>query len=146
MQFSQLSLNSGRCARLVLAAASSLVLGSFAACDAGQSGAPMINTTLKVQAITQQGNCEEVGVKVTPVSILPGAPKLSNSKEFVTPMKLTKAADGLACTGEAKTIPMSPGKWKFLVMLPSNVASCDRDIAPGGNLVVNFADGSETCS
>ena len=146
MQFSRLSLKPGQYTRLALAAAGGLLLGNLAACDAGQSGVPMINATLKVQAITQLGNCEELGVKVSPVSILPGAPKLSNGKEFVTPMKLAKAADGVACTGEAKTIPMSPGKWKFQVMLPSGNASCERDIIVGGNLIVTFADGTESCS
>ncbi len=146
MQFSRLKLTSGRCAGLALAAAGSLALGNLAACSAGESGAPMINATLKVQAITQQGNCEEVGVKVSPMSILPGAPKLSNGKEFVTPMKLAKAADGVACLGEAKTIPMAPGKWKFQVMLPSGNASCERDIVVGGNLTVSFADGTDSCS
>ena len=146
MQFSRLNLEPGRCARLALAMAGSLLLGNLAACSAGESDAPMINATLKVQAITQQGNCEDVGVKVSPVSILPGAPKLSNAKEFVTPMKLAKAADGVACTGEAKTIPMAPGKWKFLVMLPSGLASCERDITATGNLTVSFTDGTEGCS
>ena len=146
MQFSRLSLNTGRCTRLALAAAGGLLLGNLAACGAGQSDTPMINATLKVQAITQQGNCEDVGVKVSPVSILPGAPKLSNGKEFVMQMTLTKAADGVACTGEKKTIPMSPGKWKFFVMLPSGIASCERDIVGTGNLTVSFTDGTETCS
>ena len=146
MQFSRLKFTSGRCAGFALAAAGSLVLGNLAACSAGESGAPMINATLKVQAITQQGNCEEVGVKVSPLSILPGAAKLSNGKEFVTPMKLAKAPDGVACTGEAKTIPMSPGKWKFQVMLPSGNATCERDIVVGGNLTVSFTDGTDSCS
>ena len=146
MQFSRLKFTSGRCAGLALAAAGSLALGNLAACSAGESEAPMINATLKVQSITQQGNCEEIGVKVSPVSILPGAAKLSNGKEFVTPMKLAKAADGVACTGETRTIPMSPGKWKFQVMLPSGNAACERDIAVGGNLAVGFADGTDSCS
>ena len=146
MQFSRFSLNPDRCTRLALAAAGSLLLGNLAACSIGESGSPMINAMLKVQAITQQGNCEDVGVKVSPVSILPGAPKLSNSKEFVTPMKLTKAADGVACAGEQKTIPMAPGKWKFVVLLPSGIASCERDIVGGGNLTVAFADGADGCS
>jgi hypothetical protein len=30
--------------------------------------------------------------------------------------------------------------------MPSDPASCDRDIAAGGNLVINFKDGESSCS
>jgi len=100
----------------------------------------------RLQSITQQGQCEDVGIKVTPVTILPGAPQLSNGKEFVTRVKLTKGADNVSCTGEAATIPMSPGKWKFTGNLPSEVSTCERDIVAGGNLVVNFKDGETACN
>ena len=84
------------------------------------------------------------GEAVTPVTILPGAPKMSNNKEFVTPIKLTKGADGVSCTGGAATIPMAPGKWKFTANLPSQNASCERDIA--GASAVGFKDGEPSCS
>ena len=133
----------GRKASLVLVTA---VVVTLAGCSGGDESAPLIRTAIKVQSITQQGNCEDVNVKVTPVSILPGAPKMSNSKEFVTPVKLTKGADGVSCTGEAATIPMAPGKWKFTANLPSEIASCERDIAATGPAAVAFKDAETTCS
>ena len=145
MQFSSNLMARQRATRLVLVTAMTVALGGLAAC--GEEGAAsLIHGTLKVASITQQGQCEEVGIKVTPVSILPGAPQLSNGKEFVTRVKLTKGADNVSCTGEAATIPMSPGKWKFTGNLPSEVSTCERDITPGGNLVVNFKDGETACN
>ena len=137
--------NAGR-ARLALATAGIVVLGSLAACDAGKESSPLIRATFKVQSITQQGGCEDVNVKVTPVTILPGAPQLSNDREFVTPIKLTKGADGVSCTGDAATIPMAPGKWKFTANLPSDIATCERDVANGVATVVGFKDGETACS
>ena len=106
----------------------------------------MIRASLKVQSITQGGQCEDVNIKVTPIEILPGAPKMSNGKEFVTPVKLTKGADNVSCAGEAPTIPMAPGKWKFTANLPSEIEVCERDIAAGGNLSVSFKDGDKNCT
>jgi len=136
----------GRTAGLILVTASAVALGSLGGCGGGDESASLIRTTVKVQSITQQGQCEDVNIKVTPVQILPGAPKLSNDREFVTPVKLTKGADNVSCTGSAQTIPMAPGKWKFTANLPSEIATCDRDIAAGGNLNVGFKDGETTCS
>ncbi|MEI8296742.1 MAG: hypothetical protein WCH32_01845 [Pseudomonadota bacterium] len=132
----------GRKASLVLVTA---VVVTLAGCSGGDESAPLIRTSIKVQSITQQGNCEDVNVKVVPVSILPDAPKMSNSKEFVTPVKLTKGADGVSCAGEAATIPMAPGKWKFTASLPSEIASCERDVALTGSAVA-FKDAENTCS
>ena len=138
----------GRCghARLVLATAGVVVIGSLSGCGGGEESIPLIHATVKVQSITQQGQCEDVNVKVTPVTILAGAPKMANYREFVTPVKLNKGADNLSCTGEGATIPMAPGKWKFTANLPSEIANCERDIAVGGNLSVGFKDGEVTCS
>ena len=133
-------------ARLALATAGVVVIGSLAACDGGGETATLIRATAKVQSITQQGGCEDVNIKVTPLSIIPGAPKLANDREFVTPVKLTKGPDGVSCPGEAATIPMAPGKWKFTANLPSEIATCERDIAAGGNLIVGFKDGEVACS
>jgi len=136
----------GRTAGLILMTASAVALGTLAGCGGGDESASLIRSTVKVQSITQQGQCEDVNVKVTPVQILPGAPKLSNDREFVTPVKLTKGADNVSCTGSAQTIPMAPGKWKFTANLPSEIATCERDIAAGGNLNIGFKDGETTCS
>jgi hypothetical protein len=129
---------------LFLVTATAVAFTGLAGCGGGESEAPLIRATINVQSITQEGNCEDVNVKVTPVSILPGAPKMSNNKEFVTPVKLTKGADGVSCTGGAQTIPMAPGKWKFTANLPSQIASCERDIA--GASTVGFKDSETTCS
>lgn len=145
MQFSQ----QGRSvrARFVFLVAGALAVGGVAGCGGrGGGGGELIRATIKLQSITQQGECEATNVKVTPVSILPNAPSMANDREFVTEIPLTKAADNVTCTGENKTIPMAPGKWKFTANLPSDPASCERDIAPGGNLVVNFKDGDLSCS
>ena len=129
---------------LFLVTAAAVAISGLAGCGGGDTEAPLIRTTINVQSITQDGNCEDVNVKVTPVSILPGAPKLSNNKEFVTPVKLTKGADNVSCTGGAATIPMAPGKWKFTANLPSMIASCERDIAAPTSLA--FKDAETTCS
>jgi len=105
----------------------------------------MLHATIQVASITQNGGCEDVNVKVVPVTLLPGAPKLSNSKEFLTPVKLAKGADGVSCSGESQTVPMAPGKWKFLVGLPSDTVSCERDITDAGSLVVAIKDGEAGC-
>jgi hypothetical protein len=137
----------GRTARVVLAAAAAVAAGGLAGCGGGDDYASLIRTSIKVQSITQQGQCEDVNVKVTPLALLPNPPKMSNNREFVTPVKLTKGADNVSCTGSANTIPMAPGKWKFTANLPSEVAACERDIAqaPTPNAVA-FKDGETTCT
>ena len=146
MQFSSNLAGGGPKTRLVLLTAAAVAIGGLSGCGGGDESAALIRATITVQSITQQGQCEDVNIKVTPVQILPGAPKLSNDREFVTPVKLTKGADNVSCTGSAQTIPMAPGKWKFTANLPSEIATCDRDIAAGGNLNVGFKDGETTCS
>jgi hypothetical protein len=146
MQLSSNLARHGRKTRLVLVTAAAVAAGALAGCGGGEESAALIRASVNVQSITQQGQCEDVNIKVTPVKILPGAPKMSNDKEFVTPVKLTKGADNVSCTGAAQTIPMAPGKWKFTANLPSEIASCERDIAAGGNLNVGFKDGETTCS
>ena len=145
MQLSWYTASRGRFARLVLVTASAAALGSLSACGGGDDAVALTHSLVKVQSITQQGNCEDVMIKITPVSINPGAPKLSASKEFVTPVKLTKGADNVSCTGQATTIPMAPGKWKLTANLPSENATCDRDIAAGATNDVDFKDGDTKC-
>jgi hypothetical protein len=146
MQFSQ----QGRSvrARFVVLAAGALAVSALAGCGGGGGGGNegLIRATIKLQTITQQGECEATNVKVTPVQLLPNPPQMSNTREFVTEIKLTKGADNVSCTGENNTIPMAPGKWKFTANLPSDPATCERDIAAGGNLVVSFKDGENSCS
>ncbi len=132
--------------RRVLVTAAAVAVSGLAGCGGGEDSAPLIRAAISVQSITQQGQCEDVNIKVTPVQILPGAPKMSNDKEFVTPVKLAKGADGVSCTGSANTIPMAPGKWKLTANLPSEIASCERDIAAAGNLKIGFKDGETSCS
>ena len=146
MQFSSNLAGRGRTVRSVLVTAAAVAVGGLAGCGGGDETAALIRATIKVQSITQQGQCEDVNIKVTPVQILPGAPKLSNNKEFVTPVKLAKGADNVSCTGSSQTIPMAPGKWKFTANLPSEIASCERDIAAAGNLAIGFKDGDTTCT
>ena len=146
MQVSPNLAGRGRKVRFALVTAAAVAVGGLAGCGGGEDASALIRATINVQSITQQGQCEDVNVKVTPVQILPGAPKLSNSKEFVTPVKLTKGADNVSCTGTSQTIPMAPGKWKLTANLPSEIASCERDIAAGGNLAIGFKDGETTCS
>jgi hypothetical protein len=116
----------------------------LAACSGGPESAPLMKATLKVQSITQSGNCEEVNIKASPVELKPNPPILANSHELITPVKLTKAADGVACTGQSLTNPMAPGKWKFSVMLPSDIVTCEREVLPGGE-PITFKDGEQGC-
>ena len=133
--------------RATLAAAAVVAVGSLAACGGADDGADLLRVTIKVNSITQQGQCEDVNVKVTPETILPGAPKLANTREFVTEVKLTKAADGVSCTGQSVSVQtVAPGKWKFLAPLPSDTVTCERDIAKGAPNEVSFKDGESTCS
>jgi hypothetical protein len=143
MHFSSNFAGRGRKTRLLLVTAAAVAFGGLAGCGASDEEVPLIKTTINVQSITQQGSCEDVNVKVTPVSILPGAPKMSNSKEFVTVVKLAKGADGVSCTGANATIPMAPGKWKFTANMPSEVATCERDIAAASTL--SFKDAETSC-
>ena len=144
MELSCYTSSRGRFARLALVTASTAALVSLAACGGG-GDTPLTHSLIKVQSITQQGSCEDVNIKVTPVSITAGAPKLANEHEFVTPVKLAKGADNVSCTGSATTIPMAPGKWKFTANLPSEIATCERDVASGGTNAVNFNDGDVKC-
>jgi hypothetical protein len=143
MHFSSNFAGRGRKTRLFLVTAAAVAFGGLAGCSGGEDSAPLMRTTIKVQSITQQGSCEDVNIKVTPQSILPNAPKLSNNKEFVTPVKLTKGADGVSCTGEAATIPMAPGKWMFTANLPSEIAKCERDVTAPSTLT--FKDSETSC-
>jgi hypothetical protein len=147
MQSTQL----GHRARVVVAAAVVAAGTLVAGCGGGGGGggdgaAGLIRTTINLQSITQQGECEITNVKVSPVEIAPNPPAMANTREFVTNVPLTKGADNVTCTGSNQTIPMAPGKWKFTANLPSDPVSCDRDIAPGGNLTVNFKDGEAGCT
>ena len=144
MQFSSKLTRRGRLARLATLTAAAALIGGLAGCGGADDSVPLLRTSIKIESITQQGQCEDVNVKVTPLKILPGAPKLSNSREFVTPVKLTKGTDGVSCTGSAQTIPMSPGKWKFTANLPSQIAMCERDVT--GGVSVAFKDAETTCS
>jgi hypothetical protein len=148
MQLSWYTTGRGRLARLALMSVSALALGSLSACGGGtgEGASSLVHGRITVQSITQQGNCEDVIVKVTPVSVAPGAPKLANAKEFATPpIKLKKGADNVSCTGELTTIPMAPGKWKFTANLPSEIATCERDITATGTNDVGFKDGEVAC-
>ena len=147
MQISWWTTGRSRRARLAFfVMAGAVGLGSLAGCGGGDESTPLIRATIKVQSITQQGGCEDVNIKVTPVAILPGAPKLANSREFVTPVSLVKGADNVSCTGQAQTIPMAPGKWKLTANLPSEIAACERDIATTGDRTVSFKDGEVSCT
>lgn len=146
MTSTRYSMSGVRFARLALVTVGAAALATLGACGQDGGEAPLTHGVIKVQSITQQGGCEDVNIKVTPVEILPGAPKLSNSKEFVTPVKLTKGADGVSCTGQADTIPMAPGKWKLTANLPSDAATCEREVAAGGRPEFVFKDGEATCS
>lgn len=132
-----------RRARWTLLSAAALLTGVVAGCGGGS--APMLYMNLKVASITQNGGCEDVNVKVIPVSLEANAPQLSNKAEFLTPVKLAKGADGVSCVGEAMTRPMAPGKWKFMVALPSDTSTCEHDVAAGGVMEVNFKDGETAC-
>ncbi|GEM_PF-651546 len=148
MQLSWNSAGRDRLVRLALVSVSAAALGSLAACGGGggDGASSLVHAQIKVASITQQGNCEDVIIKVTPVSIDPGAPKLANSKEFATPpIKLTKGADNVSCAGEITTIPMAPGKWKFTANLPSEIATCEREIRAGSTNDVDFKDGETAC-
>lgn len=133
-----------RKARLVVLTAAAFAVGGLAGCG-GDDAAKLMRTTVKVDSITQQGSCEDLNVKVAPVQILPDPPKMSNSKEFITPVSLAKGADGVSCSGAAQSIPMAPGKWKFTAMLPSGVASCEHDVPATGESNVSFKDGESAC-
>ncbi len=143
MQFSRFSMR----VRAAALATGAFALVALAGCGGGGGGdSQLLYTTIKVSSITQQGSCESLGVKVQPVTLLPNPPKMANGNEFVTSVNLAVQPDNVTCLGEAVTIPMAPGKWKFTVMLPSEIATCERDITAGGNLVVNFRDAETGCS
>ncbi len=138
-------LTTSRKARLFVLTAAAVAVGSLAGCGGSDDASQLMHTTVKVDSITQQGSCEDVNVKVSPVQILPDAPKMSNSKEFITPVTLTKGADGVSCSGTAASIPMAPGKWKFTAMLPSGVATCEHDVPATGESKLSFKDGESAC-
>ena len=135
----------GRVARLLFVGFGAAALAGLGACGSGEGGGELVKSTIKVQSITHDGQCEDVNIKVTPVEILPNAPTLSNGKEFVTPVKLTKGEDNISCTGEAQTIPMSPGKWKLTANLPSAISTCEREVSATTGFTAAFKDGEESC-
>lgn len=137
-------LTTSRKARLFVLTAAAIAVGSLAGCG-GDDASLLMRTMVKVDSITQGGSCEDVNVKVIPVEILPDAPKLSNSKEFITLVALTKGADGVSCSGTQQSIPMAPGKWKFQAMLPSGVAACEKTVPATGASDVAFKDGETAC-
>ena len=136
-------LTTSRKARLFVLTAAALAVGSLAGCG-GEDASTLMRTVVTVDSITQQGSCEDVNVKVSPVEILPNAPKMSNSKEFITPVSLKVGADNVTCSGTGTSIPMAPGKWKFTAMLPSGVSTCEKDVPATGESTVAFKDG-EAC-
>jgi hypothetical protein len=135
----------GRYLRLVCVTTGAIALGALSACGSGEDGGSLIKSTIKVHSITHDGQCEDVNIKVSPVEILPHAPTLSNGKEFVTPVKLIKGEDNISCTGEAQTIPMSPGKWKLTANLPSAISMCDREVSATAGFTAAFKDGEDSC-
>jgi len=123
---------------------SAVVVATVAGCGEDDS-AHMIYGNVTVNSITQQGGCEDVLVKATPVELKPNAPRLANTKEFVTTVKLTKGEDGVSCTGSAQTVPMAAGSWKFETNLPSDSSSCQKDISEQGPKDIVFKDGEKAC-
>jgi hypothetical protein len=138
-------LTTSRKARLFALTAAAIAVGGLAGCGGGDDASTLMHTIVKVDSITQGGSCEDLNVKVSPVDILPNPPKMSNSKEFITPVTLTKGADGVSCSGTGTSIPMAPGKWKFTAMLPSGVSSCEHDVPATGASNVAFKDGETAC-
>ena len=136
-------LTTSRKARLFVLTAAALAVGSLAGCG-GEDASTLMRTVVTVDSITQQGSCEDVNVKVSPVEILPNAPKMSNSKEFITPVSFKVGADNLTCSGTGRSIPMAPGKWKFTAMLPSGVSTCEITVPATGESKVAFKD-AEAC-
>ncbi len=131
---------------LGLVAGALVAAAALSACGDGGSEGALIRTGIKVQSITQGGSCEDVNVKVMPGELLPNPPSNANKGEFVTTVKLTKAADGVACSGDTNTIPMAPGKWTFKAILPSNIQTCEKDVPAAGGVSVSFKDGDAACN
>ena len=133
-------------ARLAGFAAGFVALAGLAACGGRSGGESLLYTTINIESITQMGNCENVGVKVTPLELAPTPPSMANSNEFVTQIELTKGEDNVSCTGQAITIPMAPGNWRFQVMLPSDISTCEKEITATSDRIVTLRDGVAGCA
>ena len=126
----------------------SVVIAATVAGCGDDDSAHMIYGTVTVNSITQQGSCEDVMVKAVPVELKPNSPRLANTKEFVTAVKLTKGEDGVSCTGSVQTVPMAAGSWKFTASLPSDPSTpseCQKDISEQGPKDISFKDGEKAC-
>ncbi len=138
--------------RLKVAAVATLLAmtAGLSACENNDpTTAVLIKGVIEVDSISSQGVCDAVTIKVEPVTLAPDAPKLANSKLTFTEIAMAKpadAGDAPVCKGTGATIPLAPGVWKFTAPLPSDTASCEREMKIGGNLTIKFQDGETGCT
>lgn len=112
-----------------------------------------------VHAPVNAGHCPAVSIKVEPVAADAAAaanePSSANAAA-ATPARIisytdltlapsTAAGQAAACEGTAVSTAVQPGRWHLSVALASGVAQCERDIAAGATLTLQFTDGQPGC-
>ena len=122
----------------------------LAACGGGSANdaLPLIRANLSVKAVSQQGACETIPVRITPKELRGEANKYSNNKMMVTDVPMTgptNEAGAPMCNGTAQTLPLAPGDWEFSAPLASGTTTCVRDIQATGDLAISFVDGVVGC-
>ena len=126
---------------------------AFALAACGGSGSandelPLIRANLSVKAVSHQGICETIPVRMTPKELRGEANKYANNRMMVADVEMTgpTSENGAPmCNGTGQTLPLAPGDWEFSAPLASGTATCVRDIQAGGDLAITFVDGVPGC-
>lgn len=122
---------------------------ALSACGGGGGGdLPLLKMQIKVRNIAQGGACDTVPVRVQPKQLGGPANKYANTNQSVTEVAMTGPVDengAPVCTGAAETLPLAPGVWEFRAPLASGTVTCEREVAGGGDMVVDFQDGVDGC-
>lgn len=126
---------------------------AFALAACGGSGSsndklPLIRANLSVKAVSQQGVCETIPVRMTPKELRGEANKYANNRMMVADVEMTgpTSENGAPmCNGTGQTLPLAPGDWEFSAPLASGTTTCVRDIQADGDLAITFVDGVPGC-
>jgi hypothetical protein len=124
---------------------------TVAACGGGGSAndkLPLIRANVSVKSVSQGGVCETVPVRITPKQLKGEANKYANNRMMVSDVTMqgpTDEAGAPMCNGTAQTLPLAPGDWEFSAPLASGTTTCVRDIQGGGDLDIQFVDGTMGC-
>jgi len=124
---------------------------ALAACSGSGSAndeLPLVRATVSIKAVSQEGVCDTIPIRMTPKEFIGQANKYANNRMMVAEITTTGPTDengAPMCNGTGPTLPLAPGNWEFSAPLASGTATCTRNIQADGDLAITFVDGVMGC-